>query len=320
MVSRKLQAQALAAASAALVACALIGMVWATQIRKPTSMMQYIAIPMAPRLFTMPGGMPGTGFSGRGSNEEDYTDPYGGGDKPGPYGYVNDPYDGDWALGPLGGKAVGVQGLRMAPAPDQDRNLWGSEDMGTNSIFMGKMTPKDVQFSNQQRENRMKAMRPPQQVMKGHSGKSYIDPKADWIGTNSAFFGANGGGYGLAQKNKQQKGMLHKKQAHQLKAKIQGQKAKVQAKKVAKKAPFQKLFRSDDPHMAEYGFEGPNQLNDDVLPSAVGTGGPVIGVDGEPSNVDHAWVHYPEEFSFACNPDILGCDEGLTVEPEYAED
>ncbi len=40
---------------------------------------------------------------------EDYTDPYGGGDVRGPYGYVNDPYDGDWALGPLGGKARNVQ-------------------------------------------------------------------------------------------------------------------------------------------------------------------------------------------------------------------
>jgi hypothetical protein len=29
--------------------------------------------------------------------------------QPGPYGRVNDPYDGDWALGPLGGKAVNIQ-------------------------------------------------------------------------------------------------------------------------------------------------------------------------------------------------------------------
>ncbi len=29
--------------------------------------------------------------------------------QPGPYGRVNDPYDGDWALGPLGGKAVTMQ-------------------------------------------------------------------------------------------------------------------------------------------------------------------------------------------------------------------
>ena len=99
------------------------------------------------------------------------------------------------------------------------------------------------------------------------------------------------------------------------------------------------------------------QLNDDVLPSAVGTGGPVIGVDGLPSNVDHTWNHYPDvsgfpipclllcitlslfwvtnchwfellvksvigaqAFSFACNPDILGCETGLEVDPEYAWD
>jgi hypothetical protein len=31
-------------------------------------------------------GMPGNGYSGRANNLEDYTDPYGGGDVPGPYG------------------------------------------------------------------------------------------------------------------------------------------------------------------------------------------------------------------------------------------
>lgn len=112
------------------------------------------------------------------------------------------------------------------------------------------------------------------------------------------------------------------------------------------------------------------QLNDDVLPSAVGTGGPVIGVDGLPSNVDHTWVHYKDvrapspscssvrwfvcclfgirgwfcrlrgwfgrsvcagndgeltmgcaqAFSYACNPDILGCETGLEVDPVYAWD
>jgi len=30
--------------------------------------------------------MPDTGYSGRANNLEDYTDPYGGGDVPGPYG------------------------------------------------------------------------------------------------------------------------------------------------------------------------------------------------------------------------------------------
>ncbi len=38
----------------------------------------------------------------------------------------------------------------------------------------------------------------------------------------------------------------------------------------------------------------PAQLNDVVLSSAVGTGGPVIYVDGKPSNVDHAWVKHDE--------------------------
>ena len=32
--------------------------------------------------------MPGNGYSGRANNLEDYTDPYGGGDVPGPYGNV----------------------------------------------------------------------------------------------------------------------------------------------------------------------------------------------------------------------------------------
>ena len=44
------------------------------------------------------------------------------------------------------------------------------------------------------------------------------------------------------------------------------------------------------------------QLNDDVLPSAVGTGGPVIGVDGLPSNVDHAWAKHDEVAPPAAQP------------------
>ena len=71
---------------------------------------------------------------------------------------------------------------------------------------------------------------------------------------------------------------------------------------------------------AEYGLEGDNILNEDVLPSDVGSGGPVIGVDGLPGNVDHAWEHVEEPFSFACSEDILGCEGGLEVDPDYAND
>jgi hypothetical protein len=324
MLNRQMQAQALAALSFSVLACALVGMVWAAHtVRKPSELEQFIAVPVAPRLYTMPGGMPGTGYSGRGSNEEDFADPYGGGDKPGPYGYVNDPYDGDWALGPLGGKAVRVQGLRLAPMEEKNRNIWGDDVMGTNSIFMGKMTPKDVDFANQQRAQRMQAMnKPPQKMMKGQGRPNYVDTKADWVGTNAAFFGANGGGNGLARKNKSHKGMMQKKQAHQLKGKLQAQQKKaLKAKKTfAKRAPFMKLYRSDDPHEAEYGREGDNILDESVLPSDVGSGGPVIGVDGLPSNAAHSWVHVEEPFSFACNPDIWGCENGLEVAPEYAND
>lgn len=50
----------------------------------------------------------------RATNEEDLSDPYGGGDQPGPYGRVNDPYDGDWALNPLGGKQIKMQVLNFS--------------------------------------------------------------------------------------------------------------------------------------------------------------------------------------------------------------
>merc|ERR1719453_1265627 len=106
-------------------------------------------------LFSHPGGMPGNGYSGRANNLEVLTDPYGGGDVPGPYGYANDPYDGDWALGPLGGKGIKTQNLRfingfhnrpsatLAPrktnarymSRDDEPNVWGAEPMGTDSLF-----------------------------------------------------------------------------------------------------------------------------------------------------------------------------------------
>lgn len=120
----------------------------------------------------------------------------------------------------------------------------------------------------------------------------------DWVGTNQAFFGAHQGG---------DSSFTHQaKRSHFKKAQQKsGRKMKV--------ARTQSLFRSDDPHMAEYGLEGDNILNEDVLPSDIGSGGPVIGVDGEPSNVDHAWVHVEEPFSFACDETILGCAGGLEV-------
>ena len=85
-----------------------------------------------------------------------------------------------------------------------------------------------------------------------------------------------------------------------------------------KTAHTQQLFRSEEPGVAEYGLEGDNILNEEVLPSEVGTGGPVIGVDGVPSNGEHDWIHYDEPLDFACDPSILGCEDGLEVE-NYAE-
>ena len=41
-----------------------------------------------PDKFNIIAGMPGNGYSGRANNLEDYTDPYGGGDVPGPYGII----------------------------------------------------------------------------------------------------------------------------------------------------------------------------------------------------------------------------------------
>jgi len=273
--------------TATLLMAAIIG-----RARRASMLQEYLVIPVGSKLFSHPGGMPGNGFSGRANNEEDYTDPYGGGDRPGPYGYVNDPYDGDWALGPLGGKAIGFQSLRsrnLRPNGDQDVNIWGAEPMGTNSIFMPRLTAKDAQDAKNAREESMKRQQSIAQP-----------PTPEWVGTNAAFFGANGGGNGWARKNKIN--LRHKRAQKALKARMQS------------------LFRSDDPQAAEYGLEGDNQLNDDVLPSAVGTGGPVIGVDGVPSNEAHSWNHYDDPLDFKCSDDILGCSGGLTVDSEYAND
>jgi hypothetical protein len=45
-----------------------------------------------------------------------------------------------------------------------------------------------------------------------------------------------------------------------------------------------------------------------------------MGVDGDASNDAHEWKHVEEPFSFACNEDIPGCADGLTVDSTYAND
>ena len=271
-------------------------------------------------------GIPGNGYSGRANNEEDYTDPYGGGDVPGPYGRVNDPYDGDWALGPLGGKQVGgVQGLRMVPRQGLavDHNIWDeNSEMGTNSVYMPPMPQSQVDAVARQRADA-------QQNAAKHKANANQggQPQQDrsWVGTNDVFFGANGGGYGFARGAKKA-GLSKtaaargaKKAAPKAKA-TPKQMSAVQRKQHAMKAKMMSLYRSEDPHEAEYGREGYNQLDDTVLPSYVGSGGPVIGVDGLASNMEHEWVHHDEPMSFACNPDIYGCETGEEVDPLYAHD
>jgi len=303
-----------------------------------------------PQLFSFPGGMPGNGYSGRATNEEDVSDPYGGGDKPGPYGRVNDPYDGDWALNPLGGKQIKMQALPMIQAAAPADNIWNDGVMGTDSIFMHSMSSKEA---NQNLMNKRSQPAPSELVGPGGPGTD-----SGWVGTDQVFFGSNGGGYGWARRAgaKPMVGQAltgvnadslirdgysnggkvqsvpnlggtnfafnkadgyHFGWARKQQPKAAG--AGAQAPR-AQKSLLQSLFRSDDAHEAEYGREGPNQLNDDVLPSAVGTGGPVIGVDGLPSNLDHTWAKHAEEFSFKCSDDIYGCAGGLTVDPEYAAD
>ena len=174
---------------------------------------------------------------------------------------------------------------------DDEANVWGAEPMGTNSLFMPRLTESDIKHGEEAHAAMVKKQ------MAKFGGKA--PPKTpDWVGTNQAFFGAHQGG---------DSSFTHQaKRSHFKKAQQKsGRKMKV--------ARTQSLFRSDDPHMAEYGLEGDNILNEDVLPSDIGSGGPVIGVDGEPSNVDHAWVHVEEPFSFACDETILGCAGGLEV-------
>jgi hypothetical protein len=316
--NRRALAATAAMVGAGVLACgAVVG-----RYHQQTALEQFMLVPVnGPMLFSHPGGMPDTGYSGRANNLEDYTDPYGGGDVPGPYGYANDPYDGDWALGPLGGKGIQTQNLRFvdgfqnrrapAQAPvrngrmarEDEPNVWGSEPMGTDSLFMPRLTASDIKHGEEAHKAAMKKQ------LAAMGGKK-PEPVPDWVGTNTAFFGAHQGGDSsfTHQPQAAKGGHGHFKKAQHGK----GRKMKM--------AHTQQLFRSDDPHLAEYGFEGDNQLNEDVLPSDIGSGGPVIGVDGEPSNVDHEWVHVEEPFSFSCNPDILGCEEGLEVDPDYAND
>ena len=214
-------------------------------------------------------------------------------------GYANDPYDGDWALGPLGGKALRTQNLYTVK-PAEEPNIWGEEPMGTNSLFMPRMTESDVRASQQAKAA---AMQQQANLMKGQP------PVPDWVGTNQAFFGAHQGGDSSFSSQPQAKVPRHATSKHG--------RARPQSRKM-KTAHTQQLFRSEEPGVAEYGLEGDNILNEEVLPSEVGTGGPVIGVDGVPSNGEHEWIHYDEPLDFACDPSILGCEDGLEVE-NYAE-
>merc|ERR1712216_1076893 len=101
------------------------------------------------------------------------------------------------------------------------------------------------------------------------------EPVPDWVGTNTAFFGAHQGGDSSFTHQPQAAKGGHGRFKN-------AQKGKARKMKVAH---TQLLFRSDDPHMAEYGLEGDNILNEDVLPSDVGSGGPVIGVTACPATL-----------------------------------
>jgi len=314
------------AASAAIVGAGLLGCVGVVgRYQQQTALEQFMLVPVnSPMLFSHPGGMPDTGHSGRANNVESLSDPYGGGDVPGPYGYVNDPYDGDWALGPLGGKGMKTQNLAfvnqnhvngnrragaVAPriskymANELEDNVWGAEPMGTNSLFMPRLTATDIKHGQDEHAMMVKKQ------MAAMGGKA---PPAEpaWVGTNTAFLGAHQGGDSSFTS--------HGPKSAKNSRFVNAQKAK--QPRAMKVANSQMLFRSDDANEAEYGREGDNVLNEDVLPSDIGSGGPVIGVDGLPGNVDHAWEHVEEPFSFECSPDILGCENGLTVDPDYAND
>jgi len=188
-------------------------------------------------------------------------------------------------------------------AEEDEPNVWGAEPMGTNSLFMPRLTASDIKHGEEAHKAAMKKQ------FAAMGGKA-PEPVPDWVGTNTAFFGAHQGGDSSFTHQPQAAKGGHGRFKN-------AQKGKARKMKVAH---TQQLFRSDDPHMAEYGLEGDNILNEDVLPSDVGSGGPVIGVDGLPGNVDHAWEHVEEPFSFACSEDILGCEGGLEVDPDYAND
>jgi len=150
-------------------------------------------------LATFPGGMPDTGHSGRANNEEDLLDPYGGGDVPGPYGNVNDPYDGDWALAPLGGKARHLSNLRMV-MPQQRPMMQRRMAPMSRLVAQPDWQPhpqfaQPRQFERSQYEGVKYAPRENYNIINDNAG---VDNAGK--GTNAAFLGSNGGGFGLKQR------------------------------------------------------------------------------------------------------------------------
>mmetsp|Transcript_46459 Transcript_46459/g.123294 ORF Transcript_46459/g.123294 Transcript_46459/m.123294 type:complete len:210 (-) Transcript_46459:324-953(-) len=161
--------------------------------------------------------------------------------------------------------------------------------MGTNSIFMHQMTSKDAQMNLEMKRSQPAPSEP---VGPGGAGAD-----SSWVGTNSVFFGSNGGGYGWARAPTQKimKGQAlrsidksksvyrdgYSSNTIQSVPVLGGTNAafnladgyhygwakKPQSPKTnrVQKSHLQSLFRSADAHEAEYGREGDNQVEDDCL-------------------------------------------------------
>jgi len=102
--------------------------------------------------------------------------------------------EGEVLVVPEGDMIIPVNTPQLAyNALNQEDNIWNGAEMGTDSIFMHNMSPKDAAQSRQARAQ------PSPYVPKGQlSADDAWRQASPFTGTNSVFFGSNGGGNGWA--------------------------------------------------------------------------------------------------------------------------
>lgn len=86
--------------------------------------------------------------------------------------------------------------LYAVQQPTGQDNIWNDASMGTDSIFMHSLSSKDVEQSRQARAHQPNPYAP----ARGQSAEDAWRSSSPFTGTNSVFFGSNGGGNGWAAK------------------------------------------------------------------------------------------------------------------------